>query len=156
GLGIDVANVYAAVDNTTAAQIFACGTGPEVHSLTVPEHGYLYIAAWGDNQVTQGLLAQFKRTNGFYGGMFNGPLYSGKGHWAVYATGIDYDGLPGPTLATINEQIGIADTDSGAPDLTSIGWVNDGTGGQGSCFNDLGDGYLAVGEKNDNADTLGV
>jgi hypothetical protein len=147
GGGIPSTNFKPAVFNTSAAGIFGCPSsgGTEIHTFSAPKHGYVYIAAWGDDAVTQGVLAQIKRLDGWWGPLFNKAAYSGSAPWQVFATGIDFDWGVAPSAAEINAQIEIANKNAGVPGLTSIGWVHgDATG----CFNPLSDGYLVAGEAN--------
>ncbi|NOT01078.1 MAG: hypothetical protein HOP29_10660 [Phycisphaerales bacterium] len=135
------------VENCTlAAEIFNCAGGPETYSHTKPGNFYIYIAAWSDDSVLQGVLARFE---GNQPGATIG--YSGAG-WEVFATGIDHDCPPagGPSRADINTQVGLANTLSGGPG-SSVGWVDTlgGTSGSG-----LEKGVLVVGEPN--APTGGV
>jgi hypothetical protein len=63
----------------SASQIFS----PEHYSSTLPDNAYIYIAAWGDNNGKQGLLADFHNTTQ------NTHLLSGDSRWEVYPTGQD-------------------------------------------------------------------
>lgn len=141
----------AAVNAATAAQIFGCASGAETYEVLVPEHGILYVAAWSDDGVTQGVLAQFNKY--MPGGILSwwspgAKVFSGDPRWEVFATGIDYDGLPGPSLELINEQIGLANANAGGPG-TSHGWVDVDGPRCGGWDPDVG--ILAVGEMNDDA-----
>lgn len=63
----------------------------------------VYIAAWSDDRVAQGLLASFD-----LGG--DDPILSGDGGWLVFGTGIGKgDGDAAPSVAEMATQIGIAD-----------------------------------------------
>ncbi len=126
--------------NCVAGDIFNCPNGPETLSLTGTTAGdYIYVVAWSDDAVTEGVLGQFFNGSG-------GVMYSGAG-WEVFATGIDIDnscnvtGLP--TLAQVRTQVALANSASGAAATTSIRWVN-AAGGVGG----PGNGALAVGESN--------
>jgi len=139
GTQVSTTSMNPAVNNTTAAQIFDCASGPEAYSVTLPSNGYLYLVAWSDDAVAQGIMGQFNMIT-----PFTGPYrYTGNANWQVYATGIDKDGLPGPSDAEINAQIAIANAKAGAPGTTSITWVNS----VGGC--DGGDGYIVGDEQND-------
>lgn len=103
--------------NYTAGDIFNCSSGPETYLVSGANAvDFLYICAWSDDTHTQGVLGQFTAVGG-------PTVYTGEGEWEVYATGLDFDNSPGPTLAEINAQISIANTASGTPGLTSVGWV---------------------------------
>jgi hypothetical protein len=62
--------------NTSAAGIFQ----PETYNLTLPDSGYIYITAWSDLSVYQGLMARFDSSAGTF--------YAGQSGWEVTATGI--------------------------------------------------------------------
>jgi hypothetical protein len=102
---------------------------------------YIYIAAWSDDLVSQGVLGQFAR---YEPGKKSIRYFTGRDDWKVYATGIDYDNGGSPTCAEINEQIAIANASAGDPFMTSVGWV--GSLGSGCTGSELG--RLAEGEKN--------
>jgi hypothetical protein len=131
----------------TAGQIFNCpiGEGPEVYdvpAVDAPDGAYLYIVAWDDLSVTQGVLAAFSRDTG--------SVLTGDMRFEVCATGLDYstgpNALVGPDLATINTEIARCDAGTGDPATTSKGWVNlAGATTPGAL------GTLAVGEANDDA-----
>lgn len=105
------------VFNTTAGDIFNCSGGPEVYVVSGADAAdFLYICAWSDDSVTQGVLGQFTAIG-------EATIYTGAGSWEVYATGMDFDSSPGPSLADINAQIAIANIAAGTPGTTSIGWV---------------------------------
>ncbi len=132
--------------NTTGSG--AAGFGPEsyvVAAADAPTNGFLYIVGWDDNSVTQGVLAQFKRRGG-------AAVYSGASSWEVCATGEFYNSIPGsgtsdgPSIATVNTDIGRCNAGSIDTTKGSGGWVN--TAGAvvaGSV------GKLAVGEDNSDA-----
>jgi len=62
----------------------------------------IYIAAWSDDRVAQGLLAEFDTGRDW--------IRTGDPGWEVFTTGIDLDdGSPPPTAAQITEQIALAD-----------------------------------------------
>ena len=72
----------------------------ETWSFEAPDR--IFIAAWSDDQVAQGLLADFDLD-----GM---PLLSGDPVWDVYATGVDLDtGSPWPLAADIASHVATAD-----------------------------------------------
>jgi hypothetical protein len=63
----------------------------------------IYIAAWSDDAVAQGLLAEID-IEGL------GTVYSGDFRWEVFATGIDLDtGAPHPLANDVAAQIALAD-----------------------------------------------
>jgi hypothetical protein len=144
GTGAGLNLIYGNVENCYSADIFLCSTGPETY-LNVPSgaNNYLYIVAYSDNSGTQGVLAQF--VSGV------NTVYTGTSAWQVYATGIDIDpncsgtgGPNGPSLATINTEIGKANINTGGPG-SSVGWVGVAGGATGTV------GTLAIGEANDSA-----
>lgn len=86
----------------------------ESYSLTVPNLFFVYIAAWSDDSVKQGLLADFSNlTNG-------GQVLSGEPIWEVTATGINLGNTsPPPALADLTSQILLANAGTNP----SGGWV---------------------------------
>lgn len=119
------------------------GVGPERYQLSaVTLADYVYIVAWSDDAVFQGVMAGFQ--------LPNGPLLSGTG-WEVFATGLDRDSdVIGDTLLVgdlplINAQITLANANGGDPLTTSVGWVDE----NGLLPNaTLGEGELAIGPLN--------
>ena len=96
--------------NTTAGMIWVT----ESYSLTVPDLSYVYIAAWSDDAVLQGCLADFQNIT------LGEQVLSGDPRWEVTSTGIDLDnGSPNPTLGTMTAQILLANAGS----TPSGGWV---------------------------------
>jgi len=86
---------------------------PETHSVGNPD--YVYIAAWSDDNVAQGLIGQID-----VDGM---KLYTNDDGWQVYATGIDLDdGAPYPTAMDIAAHVAFAD-------LNNL-WLDPYVGGQ--------------------------
>lgn len=140
GTAGEITHYFGIVENLTAGQIFSgpVGNGPEAYTLQDADPGgYLYILAWSDDAVSQGVLGQL-RVDG------HPAYYTGQGDWEVFATGIDLDipvGGGGPPVAAINGQIAIALAGTG-PASTSGLWVGT-TGGA------LGN--LAFGEDNSSA-----
>ena len=118
-----------AVYNTTAEEIHSCSTGPEFYA-DIPVGEYLYIAAWSDSLVRQGVLAQFLTPS------FD-PIYSGDPRWEVCATGVS----GGPDPDTVNAQIAECNLGTGGTTY-SQGWVDFGGGPTGTV------GTLAFGEPN--------
>lgn len=123
----DISKYYGGVEAVTAGQIFNCGEGPETYVIPYAETigtTQLYIIAWADSSVTQGVLARFRRKGG--GGGFGEDVFTGTKGWQVCATGIDYQpGSGGPPLAQINEYIGKCNAKSLDPNTTSVGWVDE-------------------------------
>jgi hypothetical protein len=131
----------------TAGDIFNCpvGVGPEAYDVAAadaPDGAYLYIVAWDDLEVTQGVIGQFTRDTG--------TVFTGDARFDVCGTGLDYstgsDALTGPDLATINAQIAICNAGTGAAATTTQGWVNSAGAQTPGAL-----GALAVGEANDDA-----
>jgi len=127
----------------TAGQIFNCpiGNGPEQYDIPeadAPAGAYLYLVAWDDLAVTQGVLGQFTRATG--------QVLTGDPQFSVCATGVDFSSSQvGPTLAVINTEITRCNDGSGAA-TTSKGWVNTAGPVTAGAL-----GTLAVGELNDDA-----
>lgn len=136
GTGSSITNFFANVENTTAAQILSC-SGPEIYpNIPYVANGYLYIAAYSDKGVSQGVLAQFVSGSK--------TSYTGSTAWQVYATGMNFDlGSGGPSVATINAQIAIANAGTGVGN-SSHGWVGLNGGPTGAGYV----GKLAIGEDN--------
>jgi len=86
--------------------------------LTTDQH--LYISAWSDDGVQQGLLHDLA--------MNANPVWSGDPAWEVYATGVDFDTAASPTIAQLTTQIGIANASAGGAG-TSVTWVPATVGG---------------------------
>ncbi|MCY1058812.1 hypothetical protein [Nannocystis sp. SCPEA4] len=123
----DISMYWGGIENTTAGEIFNCGEGPELYVVPAEEAdnaSFLYIIAWADSSVTQGVLARFRRKDG--GGVFGEDVFTGTDGWEVCATGVDYQpGSGGPTLQVINEHIGKCNAGALDPNTTSVGWVDD-------------------------------
>jgi uncharacterized protein (TIGR03382 family) len=67
---------------------------------------FIYIAAWSDDAVAQGVLGQFQSSG-------LGTILSGDSRWQVYATNINLgDGDPHPTASAIAGHVGFADTNA--------------------------------------------
>lgn len=122
----NISMYWGGIENTTAGQIFNCGEGPELYVVPAAEAdnaSFLYIIAWADSAVTQGVLARFRRKDG--GGVFGEDVFTGTEGWEVCATGLDYQpGNGGPPLATINEYIGKCNASALDPNTSSVGWVD--------------------------------
>lgn len=146
GSALKLSNLSAPVVNGSAAEIFGCPNGTEFYTISAPLHGYLYVVAWSDESVTQGVLGEFRRAEQF-SYLTAPPIYSGDHRWNVYATGIDFDGLPGPSQALVEQQLALADLGTGDPLTSSQGWVDE-SGALCDQFYEFA-GVLAVGEPND-------
>ena len=134
---IPAGQYYGGLENLKAEDITSCSTGPETYLVNPAITDYLYIVAWSDDVVYQGVLGQFKNGN-------LPPILTGSSNWQVFATGINFDIPPyspagGPSLALINQQITIANKNIGGT-ASSRGWVGLTSSGQS----------LAIGEPNDN------
>ncbi len=86
------------------------GGNPGTYNWSVAESyalnvsGTLYIAAWSDDSVAQGVLAQFTSDS-------LGSLLSGDSRWEVYATNVNRgDNDPHPTINEIAGYVAVADT----------------------------------------------
>lgn len=138
GTSTQLLNYEGGVENPDADDIFACpiGVGPEeyvVPAANANAGGYLYIVAYADKLVTQGVIAKFFRDGAQ-------PVFTGNGNWEACATGVDFDvGGGGPSLEQINEQIELCNEGDGDPATTSGGWV--GTA-------ETPNGYVVFGEDN--------
>jgi hypothetical protein len=146
GTEAEMRNYFGGVESALACEIFCCADGPEAYTVPAEDAAgatYLYIVAYADAAVTQGVLGQFRRVSGRAGGGFGAIVYTGDPGWEVCATGIDYGpGDGAPTLETVNEQIELCNGGATDPDTTSQGWVDE----MGTAL-----GALAVGEPNDTA-----
>lgn len=134
---IPASNLRGRIENLSAGAIFNCNGGPEQY-LNVPivANGHLYVIAWSDNGVTQGVLGEFAPSGG---GL---PFYTGNSSWQVFATGLPYSiGSGGPSLEVINAQIVLANGGNGGLG-SSGGWVGVGNNASGTV------GALAIGEDN--------
>lgn len=123
----NISMYWGGIENQTAGQIFNCGEGPELYVVPAAEAdsaSFLYIIAWADSAVTQGVLARFRRKDG--GGVFGEDVFTGTEGWEVCATGLDYQpGSGGPPVGQINEYIGKCNTSALDPNSTSVGWVDE-------------------------------
>lgn len=138
-----MASYFGGIENGLARDIFSCSPDYGIEAYTVPAAAvddYLYIVAWSDKAVTQGVIAEFKAAGRI--------VYTGIGEWQVYATGQDFrppSAGPGPSLDEINRHIGLANAAAGDPATTSVGWR--GLAGPGHGLPDA----LAFGEANDDS-----
>jgi hypothetical protein len=131
------------------AAIFDCplNNGPDeyiVPEADAPPNAFLYIVAWDDLSVTEGVIADIVRQNA--------TVVTGDANFEVCATGVPYSSgaalTNGPTIDVINQQITICNAGTGDPGTTSSGWVTTtGADAQTPSAN----GFLAVGETNDDA-----
>ncbi len=97
-------------ENTTPTMIWST----ESYSLTIPDNSWIYIAAWSDDKVKQGVLADFTNLT------IGGQVVSGNTPWEVTATGVDLDNAsPPPSLALMTTEI----LDANAGTNPSLGWV---------------------------------
>ena len=124
-----LASYFGGIENRVARDIFSCNPDYGIEAYTVPAAAiddYLYIVAWSDKAVTQGVIAQLSA-----GGR---TVYTGIGDWEVFASGADYTPPspgPGPALTEINAQIALANAAAGDPATSSVGWLDAAGGGHG-------------------------
>lgn len=113
--GIEDGNLEGDIWNSLASDIYLA----EEYTVTkADEDTYLYIIAWSDDSVYQGTIANFELLR-------DGDIIAtGEDGWEVFATGIDYSSSTGPALASINEQIAIANQALGDSATTSVTWVD--------------------------------
>lgn len=79
---------------------------PETHTFEVGD--FLYIAAWSDDSVAQGVLGQFDDASQGNSGL--GLILSGDPRWQVYGTGINRgDGDAHPAALEIAGHVAFAD-----------------------------------------------
>ena len=110
GDSVSATAMLGSATNLLAADIWSV----EVYSLTVPDISNIYIAAWSDDSVIQGVLADFQNTTS------GGQVLSGDPIWEVTATGINLDNVsPPPTLAQLTTEI----LNANAGTNPSSGWV---------------------------------
>jgi hypothetical protein len=94
------------VENTSAAQIFTCGPGPERYTLNPGVGDYLYIVAYSDKAATQGVLGTFA--------LAGGQMVPTGGAWQVYATNQNVNpGGAGVSPAMANNAIVAANGSNG-------------------------------------------
>lgn len=127
GTDKSISKFFGGIENQTAGQIFNCGEGPELYTVPAADAqaaSYLYIIAWDDSAVTNGVLARFRRKDG--GGGFGEDVFTGTKGWQACATGLKYEiGSGGPDLATINTYIAKCGAGGLDPNTTSGGWVDE-------------------------------
>ena len=146
-------DVRGAAEATTACEIFCCspacttssqcdgfpcgpegvcedGLGPEVYRIAegrATAEDFLYVVAWSDNSVTQGVLGEIETRDRL--------VRTGDEGWSVCATGQDFDtGSGGPSEADLTRWLSRCNVG----DSPSRGWVGVTRSGSG----------LAVGETN--------
>ncbi len=89
---------------------------PETFNFITPDT--IYIAAWSDDRVAQGLVGQLN--------IDGVDVFTGDAGWEVFATGIDLDtNAPAPDAATIAAQVMFADIND-AWELPYVGESNTG------------------------------
>jgi hypothetical protein len=127
GTDSDISKFFGGIENKTAGQIFNCGEGPELYTVPAADAAaasFLYIIAWDDSAVSNGVLARFRRKDG--GGGFGEDVFTGTKGWQACATGLKYQiGSGGPDLATINTYIDKCNEGKLDPNTTSGGWVDE-------------------------------
>jgi hypothetical protein len=139
GTSAGLSSLHGWVHNCTTGEIVNCSGGPETYAgVSAPAGHYVYIIAYSDGAFTQGTLGQFVGSTS--------TVLTGSPDWQVFATGLLSRtfcpvGPPSPTLAEINTQIGLANSNSGGPN-SSVGWVGPSGGAPGTI------GALAIGEDN--------
>jgi hypothetical protein len=153
-------STFGAAEATEACEIFCCsvacsrdadcagarcgplgacedGRGAEIYRVpegAVTSADFLYVVAWSDDSVTQGLLVDVRDPSGR-------PLArSGDPEWSVCAAGRDYDtGSGGPPDDEVSDWLARCDRGEGP----SRGWVGS---------ERAGPPRLAIGERNDSAE----
>jgi len=95
---------------------------PETFAFSTDDE-YLYITAWSDHGIQQGLLFDLE--------MNEIPIFSGESAWEVYATGHTLDRslcYPGymPATSAVSSHIGVANTNDDWVPVT-VGGPNDGS-----------------------------
>ena len=87
---------------------------PETFTFDTPDT--VYIAAWSDGRVAQGLIGQLN--------IDGVNVYTGDAGWEVFATGIELGaGASAPDVADMAAQIAIADS-TGAWEIPFVGFDN--------------------------------
>lgn len=88
---------------------------PEIHAIS-GDASVLYIAAWSDDRVAQGLLGEINLGNGVW-------LRSGDIRWDYYCTNTNLgDGAPWPSAGDISAHVATADANNA--------WMKPDVGGQ--------------------------
>jgi hypothetical protein len=110
GDSVSATSLVGNATNLTAGDIWI----PESYTLTAPNLSYIYIAAWSDDAVIQGLLADFNNIT------LGASVLSGSSPWEVTATGINLGSAsPPPSLAALTTEI----LNANAATNPSLGWV---------------------------------
>lgn len=95
---------YVGGNETGAAGSVGQYNWSRAETFTFDTAGAVYIAAWSDKSVAQGLVGQLS--------VLGETIYSGDARWRVFATGISRNtGDPHPLAAEIAAQVAIADAD---------------------------------------------
>lgn len=152
GSATGISEAQPPVWNDVASEIFGCD-GPESYVVNAPINGFVYVVAWSDKAVSQGLLAQVQRL-GRYHILSGKNTLSGDNGWQVFATGIDTFNTAGPSLDSVNAQIVLANHGFGDSLTSSTGWV-----GVDSYLCDQyypDSGTIQLGELNDSLATTGT
>lgn len=118
--------------------------GPETYIVpgnTANVGDYLYVVTWSDELSTQGLVGQFRASDG------SNTVYTGDDRWEVCATGDDIDPTNAdPSVAFINTHIvacnaGVplpvsdSGSDAGTPENPSNGWISTSLGNNPDAMN---------------------
>lgn len=139
--GIDSAiSFFPTVENPLNVDITSCGAaGVEKYRINPRPTDFIYVAAYSDKHVSQGLLGQFRSAAGV-------RVNTGDPAWSVCATSVNFDlGSNGPPVgppvtpassSSINEQIANCNR-GGVPG--NSGWVGASGGTSGN---------LAIGQHN--------
>jgi hypothetical protein len=94
---------YHGGNETGAAGSFGRYNWSDAESHAFEPGDFLYIAAWSDDRVAQGVLAEF-HLDGF------GAILSGDSRWRVYASGVNLNtGDPHPDASAIAAHASFAD-----------------------------------------------
>lgn len=83
--------------NSSNQQIFS----PTTNTIQITNNEWLYLIAWSDDAVCQGLIGEFTGDR---------ILKTGDSGWQVYATGKNYGDNQSPTMSEINSHIQLANT----------------------------------------------
>jgi len=110
GDSVSATSLLGNATNLTAGDIWV----PETYSLTAPNLSYIYITAWSDDIIKQGLLADFNNIT------LGGSVLSGDPQWQVTATGLNRGNVdPPPSLGDLTTQILLANAGTNP----SAGWT---------------------------------
>ena len=109
GTYANISAYHGFAENPSASDI----ASPETYTFTMSSGDSIYVVAYSDDFVAQGLLAEFD--------VDGTVLTTGSSRWEVAATGIDLDpGDTPPTLAELTAQVQLANAGS----VPSGGWVD--------------------------------